>query len=291
MPCLVRCRAWLQGPGVMLLAVVLAGCGPAPVPDQANATRVLGAPVIVPTAKGDRLVLMTEQSLKRTEQRRCRSGRFVLDGSVTFSVMRYEIWSVNPKTLAVEWRSTVQEHRPTAQDVLPRLVGAATDAVWWQGSGQGALALGEGRPIADAGPPPGTPPAGDFNADWYFHAGPANGGGGPLRLPDTQKVLRARDPDGYFLLQVSPAHEAARTPPRLQRIVGDGPRALWSATLPLARLHGLSASEGTLVFFGSSDAGKVPGTQHDAMGSHLVVSVDTATGRLVTWDVGQALPR
>ena len=112
-----------------------------------------------------------------------------------------------------------------------------------------------------------------------------------MMLAFVQEVLRARDPEGYFLLQLAPVHESRRTPPRLQRTVGEGPRALWSASLPLARLHGLSASEGALVFFGSSDAGKVPGTDHDAMGSHLVVSVDVATGQQVTWDVGQALPQ
>ncbi len=291
MPCLARPGPWQRSAASLVLALALAGCESAPVPDQANATRVLGAPVRVATAQGDRLVLLTEQSLRRTEKRNRPSGRIMVDGSVTYSVMRYEVWLLDPATLAVQWRQTVQEYRPTGETVAPRLAGIGPDAVWWRGSESGALATRDGRARMDAGPPaPGTEPAGDFNAEWYFHDGPANGGGGRLRLPDTRAVLRARDPGGYFLLHAAPVHEARPAPLRLERIVGEGPRALWSATLPLARLHSLAATDGALVFFGSSDAGKVPGTHHDAQGSHVLVSVDMATGALVTRDIGQSLP-
>ena len=277
------------GPLAVLLAFALTACDTAPVPDEVNATVVLGAPVLASAPQGERLFLLTEQSLRRTEKRNRPSGRLMVDGSVTFSVMRYELWALDPATLAVDWRKTVQEYRPSAEAVAPRLAGVSADAVWWQGGAAGALATRDGQTLVDAAAPaPGSEPAGAFNAQWYFHAGPASGAGGPLRLPHTQEVLRAHDPDGHYRLQVSPVHEDRAGPLRVHRMVGDGPDALWTATLPLARLHALSATDGALVFFGAADGGKVPGTDHEAQGSHVLVAVDTATGRVTALDVGQA---
>ena len=77
-------------------------------------------------------------------------------------------------------------------------------------------------------------------------------------------------------------------PLRLERIADAGQRVQWSTHLPVARLHALSATDHTLVFLGMADAGKVPGTDHVAQGPPVLVSVDIATGRLATLDVGQA---
>lgn len=274
---------------VVLSVLALAACESPPVPDEPEPAQVLGAPVLVATQDGDRLFVLSEQSLRRTEKRNRPSGRLMVDGSVHYSVRRHELWALDPATLAVLWRRRLQEHRPTAASVAPRLTGRSADAIWWQGIGAGALATSDGRDLPGAGAaPPGSAPADAVNADWYFHTGVANGDGGPLRLPGTDAPLRARDPDGHFQLRLASGKGPGPAMPRLERRVDGDPRPRWTASLPLARLHGLTASERSLVFFGMADAGKVPGTEHEAQGSHVLVAVDVATGRTTALDLGQA---
>lgn len=293
-PCLliaIADRAWTGGRGawllpVLLLASALAGCEPAPVPDEPFPATVLDAPVMVATPEGDRLFLLTEQSLRRTEKRNRPSGRLMVDGSVTYSVRRHELWALDPATLAVLWCTVVQEYRPTAVTVAPRIVGRRADALWWAGSEEGAVDTQDGRTLTDAGTaPPGSEATTAVNAPWYFHAGPADAESGPLQFPDSRALARARDPDGHFLLHVS---RAAPRPLRLDRIADVGQRVQWSTALPVARLHALSATDRALVFLGMADAGKVPGTDHVAQGSPVLLSVDIATGRVATLDVGEA---
>lgn len=275
--------------GAFLAALLLSGCEPAPVPDEPREATVLHAPLLVATAQGDRLVMLTEQSLRRTEKRNRPNGRMMSDGSVTFSVVRNELWALDPDTLTVAWRRPIREYRPGADAVAPRIVGHDPRTLWWRGGGQGEVSTADGQARVDAGPPPAGSEAADaVNAPWYFHLGAAGGEGGPLRLPGSDVPLRAVDPAGHFQLHVSPVHVASGQPLRVERIADAGSRSLWTAALPVARLHALSATGRTLVFFGMADAGKEPGTDHPAQGSHVLVAVDIATGRVTTLDVGKA---
>lgn len=280
--------------------VAIAGCSSPPVPDEPRAATVTDAPVLVATADGDRVFLLIEQSLRRTEKSHRTQLGFTQETLTTHSVIRDEIWSLDPATLAIAWRQPLREYRPTGETRQPRLVGRDADAIWWAVAPAppglpsdaivtgGAIAARDGRVLPDAGPaPPDGPPAGAFNAGWYFHAGPAGGDGGPLRLPDSAQVVRTHDPEGYFHLHVTPHAASGSPPPRLERRSDDG-RSLWTATLPLLALKGLSTTDTNLVFFGTTDGGKVPGTQHDAQGGDVLVSVDIATGHVDTLDVGQA---
>ena len=274
--------------GTGLLAIALGGCESADIPDEPRAATVLDAPIVVATPAGDRLFLLAEQSLRRTERSHRTSLGTLQEILTTHSVIRDELWSLDPATLAVQWRQPLREYRPTGETRPARLVGQRADAIWWRAESAAAVSTADGRALPVAGAPP---PAGRafeaFNAPWYFHAGPADGDGGPLRFPDTGEVLRARAPEGFFRLHVSPVRAAAPMPIRLERLADDG-GSLWTVVLPVARLHSLAATDTTLVFYGMSDAGKVPGTDHDAQGSPLLMSVDIATGRLATLDVGQA---
>ncbi|WP_421380192.1 hypothetical protein [Arenimonas sp. MALMAid1274] len=272
----------------------LAGCALPPVPpDELRDTSVLEVPVLVSAPSGEHLVLLAEQSLQRTEVSHRTSMGFTRRLESTHSVIRDELWSFDPVTLELQWRRTLREYRPTGRTRPARLLAARDGVVWWHAAAaaaepaagvdamperEGAIAVGDGADAAAAGlPPSGLAWPRAAGAVWQLHDGPPNGEGGALRLPGSEAVLRAQDPAGYFHLHVTGGGDQAGARLRVERRADDG-RTPWTRELPFARLHALAANATTLVFHGSTDGGKVPGTGHDAPGRTALYAIDRATG-------------
>lgn len=287
-PAAARLRAFFRRLGTLAVVLAMVGCDSPPIPDEPREAVVLDAPILLATPQGERLYLLTEQSLRRTERSHRTTLGYTQEVRTTHSVIRDELWMLDPATLAVAWRQPLREYRPTGTTLEARLLGGRADAIWWRADGIAAVSTTDGEALPGAGaPPPDSRPVESFNAPWYFHAGAADGEGGALRFPETGQVLRASDPDGDYYLQIPPVGAASPGPLRLQRRA-EGGRTLWTLTLPVAALHSLAATDTHLVFFGSTDGGKVPGTQHDAVGRHLLVSIDIRSGQATTLDVGEA---
>jgi len=272
------------------VVLALAACGPdsrLAEPDQPLPALVLEAPFRVSSPDGDQVIVLTEQSVRRTEKNnRTEFGR-LQERSRYFSLRRHVLWSFDPATLQEHWRHTLQEVRPAWETVAPRIVASSAQAIWWQGPGAGAVGARDGLPLRAPGPAPeGGRPVDWATAAWQFHTGDVAGPGGPLRIPGADTPLHATDPAGRYLLHVPSPGNAEPSLLRVERVSEDG-HSLWIATLPVARLHGLVVTRAHLVFLGMKEAGKVPGTQHDAQGSHVLVSVNVPSGTVVALNIGE----
>ncbi len=127
---------------VAIVVVLLREPGEAP-PDELDPAEIVGAPLRVPGTGGDRLFLLTDQHLRRWEKRNRPSGRVMVDGSVHYSVHRWELWALDADSLEVLWRRVLREARPTIpSETPPRLLGSDGKHVWWQAGIAGAMPEG-----------------------------------------------------------------------------------------------------------------------------------------------------
>ena len=236
------------------LVTSLAACGPeSPLakPDEPLPGAVLDAPWLVTSPDGEHVVLLTEQTVRRTEKHSRTTLGYFQEGARSFSLRRHVVWSLDPATLAVQWQHTVQEVRPAHDTVAPRITGSDGQTLWWQGPGEGALALQDGRAMPATGAQPQASEAPAWaTASWQFRTGDPTSAQGPLRIPGTEAALRAEDPASHFVLHAPSAQASSPIAMQLDRVADDDARMLWSATLPVARLHGLVRASDTLVFLG-----------------------------------------
>jgi hypothetical protein len=140
---------------VVIAAVVFAMLrkqAPVP-PDELDPAELVGTPLRVPGATGDRLFLLTDQHLRRWERHNRPSGRLMVDRLQHYSVHRWELWALDADSLKLQWRRVLREARPTIpSETAPRLLGSDGEHVWWQAGEAGAMP--EGVP-AQAAPPVG----------------------------------------------------------------------------------------------------------------------------------------
>lgn len=132
----------------------------APVPpDEPDPAELVGAPLWVPGADADYLILLTSQHLRRWERRSRPSSRLMVDGFVHYSVTRWELWALEADSLRVLWRRSLREARPTIPtETAPRLLGSDGKQVWWQAGIAGATPEG----VREQAPPPVGPQALDI---------------------------------------------------------------------------------------------------------------------------------
>jgi hypothetical protein len=135
--------------------VMLRADKPAP-PDEPDPAEIVGTPLRVPGADGERVFLLTDQHLRRWEKRSRPSGRLMVDGAVHYSVHRWELWALDADTLQVLWRRVLREARPTIpSETAPQLLGSEGDTVWWQAGEAGTMPAG----VPAQAPPPVGPQA------------------------------------------------------------------------------------------------------------------------------------
>lgn len=216
----------------LLLATCLAtGCSKLP-PDEPRAAALVDVPLVAGADAGAPLLLLTEQSVIHYEKRSRSSGRFMVDGSVHYSVLRHEVWSVDPATLAVRWRTTVREARPDAVPRTPRLIGSDGTVAWWSIDQVGALELEDGAPRLAARPSASPTRDGMRTALWQSQVPSAIVGDTWIGLLDTDEAATWR---------ASPRREAGWPAPRAAA-AGAGYR-LWRG-----RIRGAPGDDGMLTF-------------------------------------------
>jgi hypothetical protein len=167
---------------VVAAAIVAAMLWPqTPVPpDELDPAELVGAPLRVPGATGDRLFLLTDQHLRRWERRNRPSGRQMVDGFVHYSMHRWELWALDADSLKPLWRRVLREARPSIpSETAPRLLGSDGEHVWWQAGTAGAMP--EGVPVQE--PPPVGPQALDV----------ADGAPRSAALPEAGPAYRPAD--------------------------------------------------------------------------------------------------
>lgn len=221
-------------------------------PDELDPAELVGTPLRVPGADGDRLYLLTEQHLRHWERRSRHSGRLMVDGAVHYSMHRWEVWALDADTLQVLWRRVLREARPTLPLETPaRFLGSDGRHLWWQ-AGEGGN-MPEGVPaqppapvgpqavrLSDGQPTPGLLPEGelahvpadDEHTTWRFQAGSVLQGSHWLglltdveaedfqrnaereaRWPDPRAPI-AQDQYGIWQAQVGPATASGFGAPR-----------------------------------------------------------------------------
>ena len=363
---------------VVVIGAIVAALlwAPTPVPpDELDPAQLVGTPLRVPGAAGDRLFLLTDQHLRRWERRNRPSGRLMVDGAVHYSVHRWELWALDADSLQLLWRRVLREARPSIpSETAPRLLGSDGEHVWWQAGAAGAMP--EGVP-AQAPPPVGPQalgvadgaprtaplpeaelahrPADAEHTIWRYQSGSVRLGdrwlglvteaeaesfqrdadrehrwpdraamaqedygmwqarvgealppsflgvarhrfadirrlmpgerfrqAGWLRVPGHDVALAASSPDGAYAL-----HRGAQSW-QLDRIAGDDGRRLWHVDLPQARPIAVSPGTRSLLFAGTRDGGRVPGTTYEQPGGTVLSAIALDDGRRTDFDLAQA---